>query len=207
MNTCRAVLKDPNAADDAFQATFVLLFRKAASIRGRDAVGAWLHRVAYRTACSEAESAAARRREVEQAAGRLRGVEDPGARDDSGRASCTEEIERLPDRFRLPVVLCDLEGLTRDEAADHLGCTEGALRNRRAGQEDVTCSGRRLTRRGIDGMPSRSSPRPVFRKACSRRPSTRRGLGDASEAVRDPGHGGHARMDPAPGSGRPRSSC
>ena len=86
LNTCRTVLKDLNAADDAFQATFVLLFRKAGSIRGRDAVGAWLHRVAYRTAL-EAQSAAARRREVEQAAGRLRGVETR-APDDSA-PSCT----------------------------------------------------------------------------------------------------------------------
>jgi RNA polymerase sigma-70 factor (ECF subfamily) len=50
LNTCQAVLKDPDAAADAFQATFVRLFRKAGSIRGGDAVGAWLHRVAYRTA-------------------------------------------------------------------------------------------------------------------------------------------------------------
>ena len=144
LNTCQTVLKDLNAADDAFQATFVLLFRKAGSIRGRDAVGAWLHRVAYRTAL-EAQSAAARRRDVEQAAGRLRGVETRPP-DDSG-AVLHEEIERLPDRFRLPVVLCDLQGLTRDQAADHLGCTEGSLRNRLAKGRDLLR--RRLTRRGI----------------------------------------------------------
>jgi len=74
MNTCRGVLKDPNAADDVFQATYVLLFRKAGSIRGRDALAAWLHRVAYRTALV-AQSAAVRRRDVERAACVLRAAE------------------------------------------------------------------------------------------------------------------------------------
>jgi RNA polymerase sigma factor (sigma-70 family) len=115
LNTCLVVLKDPNAAEDVFQATFVLLFRKAGTIRGRDALGAWLHRVAYRTAL-EAQSASARRRDVEKAAGLLRPVETR-APDDSA-AILHEEIERLPDRFRFPIVLCDLEGMTRAQAAD-----------------------------------------------------------------------------------------
>ena len=176
LNTCRTVLKDLNAADDAFQATFVLLFRKAGSIRGRDAVGAWLHRVAYRTAL-EAQSAAARRREVEQAAGRLRGVETR-APDDSG-AVLHEEIERLPDRFRLPVVLCDLEGLTRDQAADHLGCTEGALRNRLAKGRDLLR--RRLTRRGITGAVPFVAPPSLPESLVAT--TLRAAAGDASEAV------------------------
>ena len=136
LNTCQTVLKDLNAADDAFQATFVLLFRKAGSIRGRNAVGAWLHRVAYRTAL-EAQSAAARRRDIEQAAGLLRGFETRPPNDSA--TVLHEEIERLPDRFRLPVVLCDLQGLTRDQAADHLGCTEGSLAT--GWPRDATCSG------------------------------------------------------------------
>ena len=176
LNTCQTVLKDLNAADDAFQATFVLLFRKAGSIRGRDAVGAWLHRVAYRTAL-EAQSAAARRREVEQAAGRLRGVETR-APDDSA-AVLHEEIERLPDRFRLPVVLCDLEGLTRDQAADHLGCTEGALRNRLAKGRDLLR--RRLTRRGITGAVPFVAPPSLPESLLAT--TLRAAAGDASEAV------------------------
>ena len=99
LNTCQAVLKDPNAAEDAFQATFVLLFRKAGSIRGRDALGAWLHRVAYRTAL-QARSDAARRRDVEKARGDRAGRQDPDAR--RLGAVLHEEIERLPERFRLP---------------------------------------------------------------------------------------------------------
>jgi RNA polymerase sigma factor (sigma-70 family) len=144
LNTCRAVLKDPNAADDAFQATFVLLFRKAGSIRGRDALGAWLHRVAYRTAL-RTRSDAVRRRDAEKLAGELRVARDPD-HDDLG-AVLHEEIERLPDRLRLPLVLCYLDGMTRDQAADHLRCTEGMVQGRLAKGRELLQ--RRLTRRGI----------------------------------------------------------
>jgi RNA polymerase sigma factor (sigma-70 family) len=144
LNTCRAVLKDPNAADDAFQATFVLLFRKAGSIRGHDALGAWLHRVAYRTAL-RARADDARRRDAEKLAGELRVAGAPD-HDDLG-AVLHEEIERLPDRLRLPVVLCYLDGMTRDQAADHLRCSEGMVQGRLA--KGRALLQRRLTRRGI----------------------------------------------------------
>jgi RNA polymerase sigma factor (sigma-70 family) len=144
LSTCQAVLKDPSAADDAFQATFVLLFRKAGSIRHCDALGGWLHRVAYRTAL-QARSDAARRRDVEKAACKRRVVATPVA--DDLEAILHQEIERLPERFRLPVVLCDLEGVTRDQAADLLRATEGAVRGRLAKGRELLR--RRLTRRGI----------------------------------------------------------
>jgi RNA polymerase sigma factor (sigma-70 family) len=143
-NTCQAVLKDPDAAADAFQATFVLLFRKAGSIRGGDALGAWLHRVAYRTAL-QARSDAARRREVEKAA-RLEQADEPTGQDDLV-AALHEEIERLPERFRRPVVLCYLEGMTRDQAADYLRCTEGTVRGRLAKGRELLRH--RLERRGL----------------------------------------------------------
>jgi RNA polymerase sigma factor (sigma-70 family) len=144
LTTCQAALKDPGAADDAFQATFVLLFRKAGSIRMSDSLGGWLHRVAYRVAL-QARSDAARRRDVENAAGAARAVEKPYSDDLS--VSLHQEIERLPERFRLPVVLCDLEGMTRDQAADVLRCTEGAVRGRLAKGRELLK--RRLTRRGF----------------------------------------------------------
>jgi RNA polymerase sigma factor (sigma-70 family) len=146
LSTCQAVLKDPNAADDVFQATFVLLFRKAGSIRGRDALGAWLHRVAYRIAL-EARAAAARRRDVEKAAGALRAAAAEKSPSDDWTGVLHEEIERLPDRFRFPIVLCDLEGMTRDQAADYLGCTEGSVRGRLAKGRELLRG--RLTHRGI----------------------------------------------------------
>jgi RNA polymerase sigma factor (sigma-70 family) len=144
LNTCQAVLKDPNAAEDAFQATFVLLFRKAGSIRECAALGGWLHRVAYRVAL-QARSDATRRRSVEMAALSGRGAAIPLG-DELG-AVLHEEIERLPERFRLPVVLCDLEGMSRDQAADLLRSTEGAVRGRLA--KGRALLRRRLTRRGI----------------------------------------------------------
>jgi RNA polymerase sigma factor (sigma-70 family) len=144
LNTCQAVLQDPNAADDVFQATFVLLFRKAGSIRECDALGGWLHRVAYRAAL-QARSDAARRRDVEKAACSRRVATDPAL--DDLRNVLHEEIERLPERFRLPVVLCDLEGVTRDQAADLLRSTEGAVRGRLAKGRELLR--RRLTHRGF----------------------------------------------------------
>lgn len=143
-NVGESVLKDPNSAADAFQATFVLLFRKAGSIRGGDALGAWLHRVAYRTAL-QVRTAAARRRQVEETAGLARTIEAQ-AHDDRN-AALHEEIERLPERFRQPVVLCYLEGMTRDQAANRLRCTEGTIRGRLAKGRELLRA--RLQRRGI----------------------------------------------------------
>ena len=144
LNTCESVLKDPDSAADAFQATFVLLFRKAGSIRGGDALGAWLHRVAYRTAL-QVRSDAARRRKIEEVAGLARSA-GSADRDDVG-AALHEEIERLPERFRRPVVLCYLEGMTRDQAADYLRCTEGTVRGRLAKGRELLRH--RLERRGL----------------------------------------------------------
>ena len=129
--TCRAVLRDPAAADDAFQATFVVLARKAASVRGHDALGGWLHRVAYRTAV-QATRDAARRRVEERKAAEMRATvtADRGAIDDDLRASIHAEVERLPAALRMPVVLCDLQGLTREQAADELRWTEWMVRGR-----------------------------------------------------------------------------
>ena len=128
--TCRAVLRDASAADDAFQATFLVLARKAASVRGRDALGGWLHRVAYRTAV-QATRDAARRRVEERKAAEMRAT--ASVRDEIGddlRASIHAEVERLPESLRLPVVLCDLGGLTREQAADELRWTEWMVRGR-----------------------------------------------------------------------------
>ena len=122
--------------------------------------------MAYRTAL-QARSDAARRRDVEKIAGAHRQIAATPADDDLA-AALHEEIERLPDRFRLPVVLCYLEGMTRDQAADQLRCTEGSVRGRLAKGRELLRH--RLTRRGITlAIPPRF-PVP-FRKAWSRRPS------------------------------------
>src|SRR5437763_3146001 len=119
LRVCRGVLSDPDDTQDAFQATFLILVRKARALWVRDSLGPWLHQVACRTA-SCARAAAARRRRHERRAARSVPEGRAGAGDELERA-LHEEIDRLADRYRAPVVLCDLEGRTHEQAARHLG--------------------------------------------------------------------------------------
>ena len=146
LRVCRAVLQDTDAAADAFQATFLVLVRRAGSLWVHESLGPWLHHVAYRTACC-ARSAAARRRRHEHRAAELaaRQTHD-GDRDDLGPV-VHEEVGRLPVRYRDAVVLCLLEGLTPEHAARQLDCPVGTVHSRLArGREQLR---RRLTRRGL----------------------------------------------------------
>jgi RNA polymerase sigma factor (sigma-70 family) len=117
LRVCRNALVDPNDAQDAFQVTFLVLVRKARSLWVRDSLGPWLHRVACRVA-SRARASAARRRSYERRAAESRpALMFPP---DDWKDVCSilhEEIDRLPERCRVPVVLCDLEGLTHEQAA------------------------------------------------------------------------------------------
>jgi RNA polymerase sigma factor (sigma-70 family) len=131
--TCRAALRDTHEAEDAFQATFLVLARKARSLRVCGDLGPWLYEVARRVSV-HARAAAARRRKHEQqtAATRARSVSD-GTDGDSEIASLVHDaVSRLPERFRAAVVLCDLEGLSYREAAGRLGWTLPTVRNRLA---------------------------------------------------------------------------
>src|SRR5262249_14892382 len=132
LGVCRRLLGSAADAEDAFQATFLVLVRKAASIVPREQVGNWLYGVAYRTATS-AKVMTDRRGAKERAAAR------PEAREEHAPTDLgpllDEELNRLPDKYRTPVVLCDLEGATRREAARRLGWPEGTLSTRlRAGR-------------------------------------------------------------------------
>jgi RNA polymerase sigma factor (sigma-70 family) len=144
---CRRVLGNAHDAEDAFQATFLVLASRAGSIGRRESVGGWLYQVAYNTALKARASAAARRRREQRPEGRSAG--DPLA-DVTGRELMTvldEELQRLPERYRAPLVLCYLEGLTRDEAAGRLGFSESTLKRRlEEGRERLR---RRLERRGL----------------------------------------------------------
>src|SRR5688500_11356381 len=116
LRVCRGVLRDGHDAEDAFQATFLILARKARSVRVRDSLGPWLHGVAYRVATT-ARSAATRRRLHEREAAESKprvAIEETW--DDLG-AVVQEELDRLPGRYRVAVVLCCLEGLTQQQAA------------------------------------------------------------------------------------------
>jgi RNA polymerase sigma factor (sigma-70 family) len=140
---CRRVLGNAADADDAFQATFLVLVRKAATVRPAGKVGNWLYTVAYRTA-REARAAAARRRAKEaQVTPRAEPAEDAWA---ELRPVLDRELQGLPEKYRAPLVLCDLEGKTRREAAGLLGCAEGTVASRLARGRALLA--RRLSRHG-----------------------------------------------------------
>ncbi|HYH65535.1 MAG TPA: sigma-70 family RNA polymerase sigma factor [Urbifossiella sp.] len=127
---CRRALHNPHDAEDAVQATFLVLVRRAASVSPRGMVGNWLYGVALRTA-NKAAAIAARRRVREQ---QMTDFPEPADEDlalwEDVRPVLDRELGRLPDRYRAAVVLCDLEGLTRQEAARQLGLPEGTVASR-----------------------------------------------------------------------------
>src|SRR5439155_22313723 len=126
---CRRVLRGHQDVEDAFQATFLVLVRKAASVVPREMVGNWLYGVAYRTALG-AKTACARRRAKEREMPRREALdEDIWSK---LRPLLDHELSHLPDKYRLPIVLCDLEGKSRKDAARQLGWREGTLSGRLA---------------------------------------------------------------------------
>ncbi|HEX3450642.1 MAG TPA: RNA polymerase sigma factor [Isosphaeraceae bacterium] len=128
LRVCRGVLADPHDTQDAFQATFLVLVRKARALWVRDSLGPWLHQVAYRTAAC-ARSAIARRQRHERRAARPENVvgDEPAA---ELERLLHYEIDRLQERYRAPVVLCDLEGKSHEQAARHLGWPVGTVKSR-----------------------------------------------------------------------------
>jgi RNA polymerase sigma factor (sigma-70 family) len=147
LSTCRRVLLDRHAAEDAFQATFLVLVRKAASIRPRAQVGPWLYGVACRTAL-KARAQAVRRHRVERDAGRARAGSPPERESNSDlRPLLDEELASLPEKYRAPLVLCFLQGKSRKAAAHLLGWREGTLSGRLARAKHML--GARLRRRGL----------------------------------------------------------
>ena len=130
LRVCRAQLVDAHAAQDAFQATFLILIKKAHVLWVRDSLGPWLHQVAFRTA-SCARSAAARRRRHERrvaaAAASLERAED-STRFELEQA-LHEEINQLPECYRVPIILCDLQGCTCEEAARRMGRSVGTVKS------------------------------------------------------------------------------
>jgi RNA polymerase sigma factor (sigma-70 family) len=147
LGVCRRVLGRSHDAEDAFQATFLVLVRRAESIVPRSRVGPWLYGVARRTAL-KARASAARRRRAEQHAARDRPLTTPPADMESDlRPLLDEELGRLPGKYRDSLVLCLLQGKSRKEAARLLGWSEGTLSGRLARAKELL--GERLRRRGV----------------------------------------------------------
>src|SRR5262249_27742748 len=124
---CRKVLTDPADVDDVFQATFLVLLRNPGAVRRLGSFGSFLYGVAHRIAVRARHTAARRRRLLKRVA-RPAAVEAPGLTWQEACAVLHEELEKLPDKQRLPLLLCYLEGLSRDEAAQRLGRTMATVK-------------------------------------------------------------------------------
>jgi RNA polymerase sigma factor (sigma-70 family) len=159
LGLCRSVVRDPHDADDAFQATFLVLVRKADSITRRDTIGPWLYGVAGRVARRARDRAIRRKRCEVEANAEIPSTERPIAESPSVEAIVQDEIARLPESFRGPLVLCCLEGLSYELAANRLGLTEPALRGRLFRARKRLAS--RLRGRGITAGVFGSAAEPV----------------------------------------------
>jgi RNA polymerase sigma factor (sigma-70 family) len=149
LHVCRRVLPERHDAEDAFQATFLLLLKKASTIRKRESVASWLHGTAYRLAV-HLRRQSTRRKVREQKSGRSA----PPTREPGYEAAwrelqgvLDEELARLPDRYRAPLLLCYFQGKTQEEAARQLGWPLGTVRSRVARARDALRE--RLARRGL----------------------------------------------------------
>jgi RNA polymerase sigma factor (sigma-70 family) len=146
---CLAIVRDEHDAEDAFQATFLILVRKARSLWVRQSLGPWLHQVAYRTASCLRRTVIRRRQHERRSAATnaSRFIEVGTPRDPDRDAAIHEEVNRLPEKYRAPVVLCDLEGRTHQEAARFIGWPIGTVKSRQAQGRQLIRD--RLVRRGF----------------------------------------------------------
>jgi RNA polymerase sigma-70 factor (ECF subfamily) len=139
LGVCRRILRDPTEADDAFQATFLVLARRAGAIRLGDSLGPWLHGVTRRVA-RRLHSVAVRRASVMREDERIEWIPDRRRdvmEDVERRLELKESLDALPAIFRDALILCYLDGLTHEEAAQKLGCPVGTVRSRLARGRDL----------------------------------------------------------------------
>jgi RNA polymerase sigma factor (sigma-70 family) len=185
LGVCRRALADANDVEDAFQATFLVLVRRARSVRVGDSLGRWLYGVARRVA------AKARARSQRDRVRTAPLEDDPVAPDDPADrmgllAALDEEVSRLPEKYRAPVVLCHLEGLTHAEAANRLRWPVGTVSGRLSRARDLLRD--RLVRRGaVPGVALLTSegvraavPEPLA--TATVRAATRLAMGGGSQA-------------------------
>jgi RNA polymerase sigma factor (sigma-70 family) len=144
---CRRVFRNQHDAEDAFQATFLILARKAGSVMMREKLGNWLYGVAYQTAMKARGISSKRRvREIQ-----VSDMPEPMAARDDLRDALAEaldrELSRLPEKYRTPTVLCELGGKSHWEAAEQLGCPIGTVSSRLSRARSMRAE--RLARRGL----------------------------------------------------------
>jgi RNA polymerase sigma factor (sigma-70 family) len=163
LGVCRRVLRDAQDAEDAFQATFLALVQKARSIGKRQAVASWLYKVAYRAALRARAQAARRGAREKQGVGYPSTAARPEAASEvlwqEILPRLDRELDRLPEKYRAPVVLCYLQGKTYEDAARQLGCPKGTVSIR------LTRARELLRRRLAGGL---ALPAGVFTAALAR---------------------------------------
>ena len=192
LGVCRKLLRDPNDVDDAFQATFLVLVRKAATLRRCDLLGNWLYGVAMRVAMRAPQPG--RKTNGSIRLSRMRSKSWPPPKTSHVRLTARprsmepepapwlhQEVSHLPEKYRTPVVLCYFEGLTHDEAASRMGCPLGTVKGRLSRR--ATCSAaldppRRGSFRRCAGLGARGTSCPGGRTRCA---------GDGHDARARPG--------------------
>jgi RNA polymerase sigma factor (sigma-70 family) len=144
---CRRILNDAHDAEDAFQATFLVLAKKAHTIHKHQSLASWLYKVAYRIALrARADISRRRAQEMEAVPTALPPMPADVSRRELGEV-LDEEVQRLPEKYRAPVTLCYLQGQTNEQAAQQLSCPTGTVKIRLMRARDLLR--KRLTRRGI----------------------------------------------------------
>jgi RNA polymerase sigma factor (sigma-70 family) len=168
LGVCRRLLGNSHDAEDAFQATFVVLVRRADSLERPELLGSWLYGVAYRIARKARVQACRRRQQERQAASVVTATEPPT---DLAwrelRETLDDELNRLPEKYRLPLILCYLQGLTNEEAARRLGWPLGSMSYRLA-------RGRELLRQRLLGRRPGAAPADFLLLAVALGPETGR---------------------------------
>jgi len=176
LGVCRRITRHAEDAEDAFQAVFLILAKKAGSVRDPHLLGNWLYGVAARVAQKARRGSVRRRAREVQTVNAPEPPAPPVTADDELGAALHEELAKLPAKFREPIVLCDLRGITRTQAAHALGIAVGTLHSRlSAGREKLA---RQLNRRGIamaaamvpaalaDGVAAAGLPDSLLAKTC-----------------------------------------
>lgn len=147
LGVCRRLLGHAQDAEDAFQATFLVLVRKARSVMPRELVGNWLHGVACRVALDAQARSSRRRAREKQVQDMPHPTMPPADLEPDLRPLLDRELSGLPEKYRVPIVLCDLEGRTRKDVARRLGVPEGTLSSRLNAGRKLLAG--RLARRGL----------------------------------------------------------